>query len=52
MFSRKWTRKSTNTDVLHRLLVSSDPYITSKRRQPPKNFLELDDVVKDMILDE
>ena len=52
MFSRKCSRTSTNTDVLHRLLVSSDPYISSKRRQPPKKFLELDDVVKDMIVEE
>ena len=52
MFSRKCTRTSTNTDVLHRLLVSSDPYISSKGRQPPKKFLELDDVVKNTIVDE
>lgn len=52
MFSRKCSRTATNTDVLFRLLVSSDPYISSKRRQPNKQLLELDDVVKDMICDE
>jgi len=48
-FSRKCDRISTNTDVFHRLLVSSDPFISSRRRQKKKEILELDDVVKDMI---
>lgn len=52
MFSRKFNREATNTDVLHRLLVSSDPYITSIRRQPRKQSLELDDVLKEMIDEE
>ena len=52
MYSRKCSRTSTNTDVFNRLLVSSDPYISSKRRQPRKEFLELDDVVKNMIINE
>lgn len=52
MFSRKCNRVATNTDVFHRLLVSSDPYITNIRRQPHKHVLELDDVVKEMIEDE
>lgn len=52
MFSRKCSRTATNTDVLHRLLASSDPYISSIRRQPRKHILELDDVVKEMIIDE
>ena len=51
MFSRKCDRTSTNTDVINRLLVSSDPFITSIRRQPSKVVLELDDVVKEMIID-
>lgn len=52
MFSRKCNRTATNTDVFHRLLASSDPYISSIRRQPNKNLLELDDVVKEMIVEE
>ena len=52
MFSRKCSRTATNTDVLHRLLASSDLYISSIRRQPRKHILELDDVVKEMIIDE
>lgn len=52
MFSRKCSRTATNTDVFHRLLESSDPYISSLRRPPHKNILELDDVVKEMIIEE
>ena len=37
---------------LYRLLASSDPYITSIRRQPQKQLLDLDDIVKEMIADE
>lgn len=51
LFSRKSARTLTNTDVLNRLLVTSDPFITSIRRVPPKVSLDLDDEVKKMILD-
>lgn len=30
--TRKCSRIATNTDVLHSLLISSDPYITSLRK--------------------
>lgn len=52
MFSRKCSRVATNTDVIQRLLVSSDPFITSQRREPRKQVLELDNIVKEMILSE
>lgn len=51
-FSRTCDRFATNTDVFHRLLVSSDPFISSIRCQPRKQVLELDDIVKEMIDDE
>lgn len=49
MFSRKCSRVATNTDVINRLLVSSDPFISSQRREPRKQILELDEIVKEMI---
>ena len=49
MFSRKCDRVSTNTDVFHRLMASSDPFLTFKRRKPCKNILELDPVVIEML---
>lgn len=49
MFSRKCNRMATNTDVFNRLLVSSDPFLSKIRRQPRKQHLELDDIVKEMI---
>lgn len=52
MFSRKCSRVATNTDIFHRLLVSSDPFITSLRHEPSKQDLECDDVVKEMIDEE
>ena len=48
-FSRKYDRISTNTDIFHRLLATSDPYITSLRRQPNKNALKLYPIVMEMI---
>lgn len=51
MFSRKCDRISTNTDVFNRLLITSDPYISSIRRHSNKISLELDPIVKDMVLE-
>lgn len=34
--SRKSTRLATNTDLIHGLLVSSDPSISSLRKEPKK----------------
>lgn len=36
-FTRKSSRINTNTDLLHRLLISSDPYICSLRKTPHTN---------------
>ena len=35
-FSRKISRRKTNLDVMHRLLMSSDPLISSMRQLPKK----------------
>lgn len=51
MFSGKCDRISTNTDVFNRLLITSDPYISSIRRHSNKISLELDPIVKDMVLE-
>ena len=51
MFARKCDRISTNTDVFNRLLITSDPYISSIRRHSNKMSLELDPIVKDMLLE-
>lgn len=48
--SRKINRVATNQDVLHALLVSSDPLISSMRSVTKKDSLELPDEVKDLLL--
>lgn len=35
-FSRKFSREHCNKDVLNRLLLSSDPYLSSTRKRPQK----------------
>lgn len=51
--SRKMSRVQTNTDVIHHLLVSSDPLITSLRHLPPiKHHQSLDKAVKALLSDE
>lgn len=45
-FSRKFSRQQTNEDILNRLLISSDPFITSLH-QPMKRKSTLDaDVIQ------
>jgi len=38
MFRKQHTKKTsqidTNTDLMHRLLLSSDPYVTGQRKLP------------------
>ena len=51
MFSRMCDRISTNTDEFNRLLITSDRYISSIRRHSNKISLELDPIVKDMVLE-
>ena len=50
-FTRKFSRKQTNQDLLNRLLASSDPYISSLRRSfGSKKVLELPQRAKDLLL--
>ncbi|KAJ8676588.1 hypothetical protein QAD02_012375 [Eretmocerus hayati] len=48
--SRMCNRKSSNEDVMHYLLVASDPYITSLRETQEKKFQELSSEAKDLLL--
>lgn len=47
--SRKCSRLFTNEDVMHMMLVSSDPLITSLRRTPHKKDLELSDETQELL---
>lgn len=49
--SRKCSRSATNEDVMHMLLVTSDPYINKFRVKPKSKFLDIRDEVKFFILD-
>lgn len=50
--SRKFSRITTNTDVLHHLLISTDPLITSLRHlPPPKDISKLHEGVKTLLID-
>ncbi|GJQ69435.1 hypothetical protein Trydic_g6550 [Trypoxylus dichotomus] len=39
LFTRKCSRTATNEDVFHKMLESSDPYITHLRPEPKKKPL-------------
>ena len=41
-FSRKMSRTKTNEDVLHLLLITSDPFISSLRKKSKKKFSTFD----------
>lgn len=47
--TRKCSRISTNTDLLHKLLISSDPYISSLRCQPKYQKHVIDSPAKDLL---
>lgn len=47
-FTRKFSRKESNTDILNRLLISSDPLISSMH-QPVKRKSNLDKDVLQML---
>ena len=47
--ARKCSRVSSNTDILHRLLFTSDPYISKFREIPKKKEHEYGDAVKDLL---
>lgn len=49
--TRKYSRTATNTDLLNRLLESSDPLISSLRALPDKKQLSLSDDAKALLVD-
>lgn len=49
-YSRKTSRTSTNEDILHKLLETSDPYITHMRPEPKKKHLPLSNEAKELLI--
>lgn len=49
-YSRKFSRKACNMDVINRLLLSSDPIITGMRPQPKKRSKQLMKETLEMLL--
>ncbi|GBN05153.1 hypothetical protein AVEN_182359-1 [Araneus ventricosus] len=49
LFTRKTFRISTNTDLLHRLLITSDPYIASLRAAPKSIKQKMDREMKKLL---
>ncbi|GBN45209.1 hypothetical protein AVEN_186087-1 [Araneus ventricosus] len=49
LFTRKSSRINTNTDLLHRLLVLSDPYIASLRAAPKSEKRKMDREMKKLL---
>lgn len=47
--ARKCSRSSTNEDVFHTLMYSSDPYISSKSVAKSRKIMELDDEAKELL---
>lgn len=47
--SRKSSRENTNEDIIHWLLITSDPLITSMRKSTPKKHLEFEQEVLDLL---
>ena len=47
--SRKTSRVDTNTDIIHWMLINSDPLITSKRQKPTKSRKVFNEDVLSMI---
>jgi hypothetical protein len=48
--TRKCSRILTNEDIMHKLLVSSDPYIASIRRQWPTKLKTLDSEAENLLI--
>ncbi|KAG4073854.1 hypothetical protein HA402_014059 [Bradysia odoriphaga] len=48
--TRKTNRLATNEDLMHALLVSSDPVVSELRREKPKNHKELDEEIVELLL--
>lgn len=51
-FTRKISRTATMTDLMNRLLLSSDPYISSDRKLPAKRKSELSDDAIELLVAE
>ncbi|GBM30249.1 hypothetical protein AVEN_26158-1 [Araneus ventricosus] len=49
LFTRKTSRINTNTDLLHRLLITSDPYIASLRAAPKSKKRKMDREMKNLL---
>ncbi|GBM83988.1 hypothetical protein AVEN_110120-1 [Araneus ventricosus] len=49
LFTRKTSRINTNTDLLHRLLIISDPYIASLRAAPKSEKRKMDREMKKLL---
>lgn len=50
--TRKCSRIATNTDLIHKLLLSSDPYISSFRHKMKNTKLQIDKAAKSLLLSE
>jgi hypothetical protein len=48
--TRKNSRTNTNEDLIHMLLVASDPYLSFIRKLPKKSTHELTDDVMSLII--
>ena len=50
--TRKCSRVLTNEDIMHKLLISSDPFITYLRRLPTKKMKNIDLEVENLLKEE
>jgi len=50
--TRKCSRIAMNIDLIHKLLISSDPYISSLRYKMKNTKLEIDKAAKNMLIQE
>lgn len=48
--TRKCSRINTNEDLIHKLLISSDPYISNLRQKPKKTKLMIDPDAKNLLI--
>lgn len=51
LFTRKSSRILTNTDLVHRLLITSDPYVTSLRASPRTKHSKILPEVLEMLME-
>lgn len=50
MHSRRFSRIATNEDIIHMMLLSSDPYLSKLRPQPKKKSLPLSEETKTLLM--